>query len=70
MKLVLFALILTLSAVHDFRLGPNLESLASAGRTATTEYLRARQLSIWLARLNVLLGVAVVMLILIFRISS
>jgi uncharacterized membrane protein len=69
-KLILFALILTLRAVHDFRLGPNLERLASAGRTTTTEYLRARQLSIWLARLNVLLGVAVVVLILIFRISS
>lgn len=69
-KLILFAFILTLSAVHDFRLGPKLENLASVGQMESAEYLRARHHSIWLARLNVLLGVSVVVLILVFRISS
>ena len=69
-KLALFALILILSAVHDFRLGPRLESMASAGRTTSAEYVRFRHFSSWLARVNVMLGLAAVVLILVFRVSS
>jgi copper resistance protein D len=66
-KLVLFGLILALSVVHDFRLGPRLDELATAGKVRTMEYARQRKRSSWLARLNVLLGVVVVVLILVFR---
>jgi putative copper export protein len=68
-KLILFGLILALSAVHDFWMGPRLDALASAGKVRTMEYARQRKRSAWLARLNVLLGVIVVVLILVFRVT-
>ena len=68
-KLILFGLILALSAVHDFWMGPRLDALASAGKVRTMEYARQRKRSVWLARLNVLLGVIVVVLILVFRVT-
>jgi len=68
-KLVLFGFILGLSAVHDFWVGPRMDELALAGRVRSMEYSRWRRASSWSARLNVLLGVVVVVLILKFRVT-
>ena len=66
---VLFGFILSLSAVHDFLVGPRLDALALAGRVRSMEYSRWRRASSWSARLNVLLGIVVVVLILKFRVT-
>ena len=68
-KLVLFGFILSLSAVHDFLVGPRLDALALAGRVRSMEYSRWRRASSWSAKLNVLLGIVVVVLILKFRVT-
>ncbi len=58
-KLLLFVVILGLSAVHDFNIGPRAADLAvsAPGRPET---LRLRRWAAWLGRVNVLLGLVVV----------
>jgi uncharacterized membrane protein len=55
-KMGLFALVLALSAVHDFRWGPR----AAAAAPGSPEALRLRRLASWLGRLNLLLALAIV----------
>jgi uncharacterized membrane protein len=57
-KLGLFAVVLLLSAVHDFRLGPRATALAPGSPAA----LRLRRWATWIGRLNLLLGLAIVFL--------
>lgn len=60
-KLTLFAMILLLSAVHDFLLGPKATRLLQAEpNSAAAEKLR-KQAS-WFGRINVLLGLVIVSL--------
>jgi hypothetical protein len=44
--------------VHDFWLGP----LAGRLRAGTPEALRARRLAAWLARINAVIGIVIVIL--------
>ena len=55
-KLAAVAAMVTISAVHDFVLGPRASSL----RPGTPEALRARGRAAWLARINAIVGIAVV----------
>lgn len=55
-KLGLFALVLALSAVHDFRLGPR----AAAAHPGSAEAFRLRRAASWIGRLNLLLALAIV----------
>jgi putative copper export protein len=55
-KLALVALMLSIQAVHDFVHGP----AASRLEPGSPEALRMRRWASWMARLNALLGVAVV----------
>lgn len=55
-KLLSVVVMLTVSAVHDFVLGP----LAGRVRAGTPEAIAFRKRAAWLARLNALLGVVVV----------
>lgn len=55
-KLVLVAAMVTVSAVHDFWLGPR----AGALDPSSEEARRFRRWAAWLARVNALLGVALV----------
>jgi uncharacterized membrane protein len=55
-KLALVALMLSIQAVHDFAHGP----AASRLEPGSPEALRMRRWASWMARLNALLGVAVV----------
>jgi uncharacterized membrane protein len=61
LKLVLFALIVALSAVHDFIIGPR---ATEAGRLdpASPEARRYARLARWFGRLNLLLALAAVAL--------
>jgi uncharacterized membrane protein len=64
-KVGLVALVLTLSAIHDFVLGPRLarglEVLRGAA-TDSTSILRRRRVVSWLARFNLALALAIVAL--------
>lgn len=55
-KLAAAAAMIATSAVHDFVLGPRASSL----RPGTPQALRARGRAAWLARINAILGVALV----------
>lgn len=55
-KLAAVAVMITISAVHDFVLGPRASSL----RPGTPESLRARGRAAWLARINAVVGIVVV----------
>ncbi|MBM4435960.1 MAG: DUF4149 domain-containing protein [Actinobacteria bacterium] len=59
-KLSLVALVLILSAAHDFWLGPRTLRLASERGAADPAYRRARSRVSWLARLNALLVAAII----------
>jgi putative copper export protein len=54
-KLGLFLVVLALSAVHDFRLGPR----AAAAGPGSPEAARLRRAASWLGRLNLLLALAI-----------
>jgi hypothetical protein len=56
LKLVIVASMVGLSALHDFVLGPRASRLAPGSDTA----LLARRRAAWLARINTLLGVALI----------
>lgn len=57
-KLILFGIVLILSAVHDFWLGPKAATLMQTNRdTSTTEIYR--KASSWAGRLNLLLGLGI-----------
>lgn len=60
-KLLLVAAILVLSAVHDFRLGPRASALWKAQPNSLAAR-RLRRWAAWIARLNLLLALAVVLL--------
>ena len=55
-KLAAVAAMVAISAVHDFVLGPRASSL----RPGTPEALRARSRAAWLARINAMVGLVVV----------
>jgi copper resistance protein D len=55
-KLVAVTLMITISAVHDFIDGPR----ASAAAPGSPAALRLRKRAAWLARINVIIGVALV----------
>lgn len=55
-KLVLVVLMLAVSAVHDFRVGPR----AGQAEPGSAEALRLRRQAAWLARVNGLLGLVLV----------
>lgn len=55
-KLVTVALMLALSAIHDFALGP----MASRAPSDSERALALRRQASWIARLNVLVGLALV----------
>jgi len=57
-KMVLVAVILVLSAFHDFRLGPR----SARAVPGSPEALRLRRTASWMGRLNLLLGLAVIYL--------
>jgi uncharacterized membrane protein len=56
-KLGLVFVVLVASAVHDFRLGPR----AAAAIPGSPAALRLRRTASWIGRLNLLLGVAIVL---------
>lgn len=58
-KLVLVIVILLLSAVHDFRIGPRATALWQANPDSP-EAARLRSVASWLGRLNLLLGLVAV----------
>jgi copper resistance protein D len=60
-KLGAFALVVALSAIHDFWLGPRSTRAALAGPEGQRAE-RARRLASWMGRLNVLLGLLIVLL--------
>lgn len=61
MKLALVAVILLLSAVHDFKVGPRATALWQSG-SGSEEAGRLRRVASWIARLNLLLALIVVAL--------
>ncbi len=60
-KLFLVAVILIMSAVHDFRIGPRATALWQAN-PASPEAKRLRRQASWIGRLNLILALAVVAL--------
>jgi uncharacterized membrane protein len=54
-KLALFAVVLLLSALHDFVLGPRATLAAPGSRAA----LRARRIATWMGRATLVLGLAI-----------
>lgn len=60
-KLALVGLMMALSALHDFRLGPRLTAARRSGAPSETIERQRRRAS-WLARVNLLLGLVVVAL--------
>jgi putative copper resistance protein D len=60
-KLFLVAVILVLSAVHDFRIGPRATALWQAN-PASAEARRLRRQASWIGRLNLILALIVVAL--------
>jgi len=55
-KLLLFAVVVAISAVHDFWLGPRATRLTPG----SPEALRMRRIATWIGRLNLLLGLLIV----------
>jgi copper resistance protein D len=55
-KLALFAVVLTLSFWHDFRLGPR----AAAAAPGSPEAVRLRRAAAWMGRLNLALALVIV----------
>lgn len=55
-KLLLFAAVVLISAVHDFWLGPRATRLAPG----SPEALRMRRIAAWIGRIELLLGLAIV----------
>lgn len=62
LKLLLVAVILVLSALHDFRIGPRSMVLARRGESAGEEARRLRRQAAWIGRVNFILALAVVAL--------
>ncbi|MEW6296287.1 MAG: DUF4149 domain-containing protein [Thermodesulfobacteriota bacterium] len=60
-KLLCFVLILLLSAVHDFAVGPRATAVGQAA-PGSPEAIRLRRRASWLGRVNLLLALAVVAL--------
>ena len=60
-KLSVILVMLILSFIHDFVLGPKLIGLGQASG-ATPEFITLRRRVSWLARLNLLLGILVIFL--------
>jgi hypothetical protein len=60
-KLLLVAVILVASTVHDFSIGPRATSVLQQDPTST-EAVRLRRQATWLGRLNMLLALVVVAL--------
>lgn len=61
-KLLLVAVILALSALHDFRIGPRSMVLARRGESTGDEARRLRRQAVWIGRVNFLLALAVMTL--------
>ncbi len=61
LKLVLAGLVLTLSAVHDFYIGPAAARIPASERQGP-EALRLRRAASWMGRANLLLSVVIVLL--------
>lgn len=62
-KLVMVALMLVLSAIHDFVLGPaSTRALEHPGLVSTHEVASLRQRASWIARVNALLALVVLFL--------
>jgi putative copper resistance protein D len=57
-KMALFTVVLVLSALHDFRWGPR----AAAAAPGSPAALRLRRLASWVGRIELLLGLAIVLL--------
>lgn len=55
-KLLAFAVVLALSALHDFRWGPR----AAAAEPGSPEALRLRRIASWVGRANLLLALVIV----------
>lgn len=62
LKLTLAAIVITLSALHDFFLGPLLTARRRSSSSPAPSTLRLRKLIPWLARINLLLVLTVVYL--------
>jgi copper resistance protein D len=62
LKLTLAAIVITLSALHDFFLGPLLAARQRTSSSSTPSTLRLRKLIPWLARMNLLLALGVIYL--------
>jgi len=60
-KLGLVAVLVLLSAIHDWWLGPRLVALAAAGRTDQPAYQRLQRLTVRLAQLQLVLGLLVLL---------
>lgn len=60
-KLTLFVLVLVVSVFHDFVLGPRATRIVEADPTGPAA-LRSRTIASWVGRVNVLLGLAIVLL--------
>lgn len=60
LKLALAAIVVTLSALHDFLLGPLLAARRRTSSSETSSTLRLRKLIPWLARINLLLALGVI----------
>jgi copper resistance protein D len=60
-KLLLVAVVLILSAVHDFRMGPRATALMQE-QPGSPEAERARRLASWFGRVNLVLALAIVLL--------
>ncbi len=60
-KLLLVAVILVFSALHDFLIGPRATALGRADPTSP-EAIRVRRQASWIGRLNLLLGLVVIAL--------
>lgn len=61
-KLILFAIIILLSLVHDFIAGPKLRALYSAGEGLARQSHYFRNLASWLGRLILIISLVIVVL--------
>ncbi len=66
-KLVLFTVILVLSALHDFVYGPRAVNLARVKGTESVDYAAERRRASWIAMVNLSIGLAVLVLALMLR---
>jgi putative copper export protein len=62
-KLVLVAVVIALTAIHTYVVGPRLLALQEGGRASAAELSSARRLSIQLSVVNLLAGVAILFLV-------